>query len=232
MGVSMKLTRKFYQPALALLFVAAFGTVSVRAQKGAGEKVVSPPSPSPPIVQAPVLPLPVKPVVDTLAPAGWTRYEVGAPALFSLLLPAEPGASVERMNIMPGVLATVRTYLSATDSGVYGATYVDDLPASLLNETSKRSFFEGFVKGFAEGFEQGMKAHGATGTLQMLEQRSATMSGLAGYEQDFSFDKLQGRVRLVFDGGRAYAVLAFWNALSSNSERNTFFESLKVNRKR
>ncbi|HEV7903828.1 MAG TPA: hypothetical protein VGO96_08310 [Pyrinomonadaceae bacterium] len=228
----MKLTRKFYQPALALLFVVAFGTVSAQAQKGADEKVVLPPSPSPPLAQAPLLPLPVKPVADTLAPAGWTRYEVGEPALFSLLLPAEPGASAERVDVMHGVLLAVRTYMSPTDSGVYGATYVDDLPAATMNEMSKRTFFEGFVKGFAEGFEREMKTHGATGTLQMSEQRTATMSGLAGYEQDFSFDKLQGRVRLVFDGGRAYAVLAFWNALSSNSERNTFFESLKVNRKR
>jgi hypothetical protein len=227
----MKLTRKFYQPALALLFAVTIGTAQARAQNSVGEKIVSPPSPQP-IMQATPQPLPVKPVGDKLAPAGWKRYEVGEPALFSLILPAEPGVSVERMNVMPGVAATVRTYLSSVDSGVYGATYVDDLPPAILNETAKRAFFEGFVRGFAQGFEQGMKAHGATGKLQMLEQRTATASGLAGYEQDFSFDKLQGRVRLVFDGVRAYAVLAFWNALSSNSERSTFFESLQVNRKR
>lgn len=221
----MKLTRKFYQPALVLLFAVTLGTAQARAQEKAGEKIVSPSSPPPQT-------LPVKPVEDKLAPAGWTRYEVGEPALFSLILPSEPGASVERMNVMPGVAATVRTYLSPVDSGVYGTTYVDDLPAAMLNETGKRAFFEGFVRGFAEGFEQGMNRHGTAGKLQMLKQRTATASGLAGYEQDFSFDKLQGRVRLVFDGGRAYAVLAFWNALSSNSERGTFFESLKVNRKR
>jgi hypothetical protein len=227
----MKITRKLYQPALALLFLVTFCAVSAWAQKRADGQVVLPPAPPPPLVQAPPPPLPVKPVADTLAPAGWMRYEVGEPALFSLLLPVAPSASAERMSLMPGVQATVRTYLSPTDSGLYGATYLDDLPASMMDETAKRSFFEGFVSGFAEGFEEGMKTQGSTGKVQMLEQRRTTIGGLAGYEQEFSFDKLRGRVRLVFDGGRAYAVMAFWNGLSPDSERSTFFESLKINRK-
>jgi hypothetical protein len=66
----------------------------------------------------------------------------------------------------------------------------------------------------------------------MLEQRTATVSGLAGYEQDFSYDKVMGRVRLVFDPASAYAVVAVWPGSSSNSEVSAFFESLKVNPKR
>jgi hypothetical protein len=54
----------------------------------------------------------------------------------------------------------------------------------------------------------------------------------SNYEQDFSCDALKGRARLVFHAGRAYAVLTFWNALSTGSECSTFFESLKVNTKR
>ena len=220
----MKAASNFSQLALAPLIILMLGATTVWAQNPKGKVVPPPPSKQ-------ETPLPAKPVADKLAPAGWTRYEVGEPVRFSLILPAEPSMSVERINITPGVVVTARTYLSSTDSGVYGATYVDDLPASMLNEAMKRTFFEGFVKGFAEGFQEGMKANGVVGQLQMLEQGTATASGLAGYERDFSFDKLTGRVRLVFDGGRAYAVLAFWNALSSNSERSTFFESLKVNRK-
>jgi len=224
----MKTASNFSNLALAVLVVLMLGATTVWAQSPKGK--VAPPPP-PPIRQEPPL-LPIKSVADTLAPAGWTRYEVGEPARFSLILPAAPGASVERMNIPPGVAVTVRNYLSSTDSGIYGAIYVEDLPAASLNESAKRTFFDGFVKGFAQGFQEGMKANGVVGQLQMSEQRTATAGWLAGYEQDFSFDKLTGRVRLVFDGGRAYAVLAFWNALSSNSERSTFFESLKVNQKR
>lgn len=229
----MKISPKLCRLVLALFFcacVVTFGTASARAQKNSEGKTISPP-PVPPSAQPTPPPIPAKPVADKLAPAGWTRYAVGEPALFSLILPAEPGASVERMNITPGVAVTVRTYLSSTDSGVYGATYVEDLPAASLTETMKRSFFEGFVKGFAEGFQEGMKTNGVDGQLTMLEQRTATASGLAGYEQDFSFDRLTGRVRLVFDGGRAYAVMAFWNALSTNSERSIFFESLRVTKR-
>ncbi|MCA1556743.1 MAG: hypothetical protein LC747_08655, partial [Acidobacteria bacterium] len=227
--VPMKAASTSSQFALATLVILMLGATTVWAQGPKGKVV--PPPPPPPRKQEPPPPLPAKPVADKLAPVGWTRYEVGEPARFSLILPAEPSMSVERMNMAPGVAVTARAYLSSTDSGVYGATYVDDLPATILNEATKRTFFEGFVKGFAQGFQEGMKANGVAGQLQMLEQRTATASGLAGYERDFSFDKLTGRVRLVFDGGRAYAVMAFWNALSSNSERSTFFESLKINRK-
>lgn len=232
----MKITSKLSPPALALLFVVAIATAPARAQTGTEGKIILPPTPPPPSTQAsplPPSPLPAKAVADKLAPAGWTRYEIGEPARFSLLLPAAPESSVEQQNdLFPGVSVTTRTYLSSTDSGVYGATFVDDLPAAIMNEEAKQTFFEGFVSGFAQGFQEGMKAHGASGEVRMLDQRAARASGLAGYEQGFSFETLTGRVRLVFEGRRAYAVMAFWNALSTNSERDTFFASLKVKPKR
>lgn len=231
----MKITPKLCRPALALLFVLAIGTTaSAWAQKRAGEKTISPPTPAPARTQLspPPVSLPFKPVADTSAPAGWTRYEVGEPALFSLLLPAEPGASVERMNVAPGVAVTVRTYLSAVDSGVYGATYVEGLPTGTPGDAMQRAFFESFMTSFIGGFEESVRSRGVITSVKRLEQRAATAGGLVGYEQDFSYDKALGRVRLVFGGGRAYAVLAVWNGLSSNSERGAFFESLKVNTKR
>lgn len=227
----MKITPKLCQPVLALLFVVAMGTSPAWAQKRADGKIILPPAPAPPLAQQPSIPLPFKPVADTLAPAGWTRYEVGEPAVFSLILPAEPGASAERMKVV-GLTVTVRTYLSAVDSGVYGATYVEGLPTATQGDDMRQSFFEAFMTSFIDGFEQGVKSRGVITSVKRLEQRATTASGLSGYEQDFSYDKALGRVRLVFGDGRAYAVLAVWNGLSSNSERSTFFESLKVNTKR
>jgi hypothetical protein len=130
------------------------------------------------------------------------------------------------------VTATTISYASVTESGVYGVSYLDDLPAALRDETAKREFFGRFVKGFAAGFHTGMKARGMDVTLTMSEQRAAAVAGLAGYEQDFSYGEATGRVRLVFDARSAYAVVAVWNPLSSDSERRAFFESLKVNTKR
>jgi hypothetical protein len=190
----MNINPQFCRHALALLFFVVIATATAQAQKSADGKTVSPPSPAGAQASPPQT-LPAKPVADKLAPAGWTRYEVGEPARFSLILPAVPGASAERMELMPGVAVTVRTYLSSTDSGIYGATYVDDLPAAMMNETAKRTFFEGFVKGFAEGFQKGMDANGAGGQLKWLEQRTATASGLPGYEQDLSYSV--GRYQLL-----------------------------------
>lgn len=225
----MKVNTKLCQFALALLFAVSIGTASARAQKSAEEKIASPPSPP---SSAQPSSLPAKRVADNLAPAGWTRYEIGEPARFTLILPAEPVARVERVAVITDVEATARNYMSVADSGVYGVSYLDALPAALLNEARKRAIFESFVKEFTESIEARMKEGGTDARLIMLEQHAASASGLAGYEQDFSCGQMKGRVRLVFDVGSAYAVVAVWNGLSSNSERNAFFESLKVNPKR
>lgn len=226
----MKITRKFWLPAFALLFVLTIGAASARAQSEE-RKVLSPPAP-PPLAQPLPSPLPAKPVVDQLAPKGWTRYEIGTPALFSLILPAEPVSNVAPVNIITGVAGVSQSYLCVADSGVYGVSYIDALPAALLSEGRKRTFFEGFVSEFAEGFQARMKANGMDARLTMLEQRKAAVSGLAGYEKDFSYGQVMGRVRLVFDARSAYAVMSIWNGLSSSGERNAFFESLRVNPKR
>jgi hypothetical protein len=227
----MKITSKFGRAALALLFAVTIGTAQARAQKSAEGKPVAPPSPSANVPESPS-PLPARPAEDKLAPARWTRYEIGEPARFSLILPAEPDTKVEQVRIIPGVAGLSHTYLSVADSGVYGVSYIDALPAALMNEERKRMVFERFVKEFAEGFQARMKERGTPVTLTMSEQRTATLGGLVGYEQDFSYGQVMGRVRLVFDAGSAYAVVAIWNGMSSNSERNAFFESLKVNAKR
>jgi hypothetical protein len=224
----MKTNSNFSLLPLALVCALAACASPARAQ-GTNSSTAAPAADT---VAQPAAPLPAKPVADKLAPAGWTRYEVGEPARFSLLLPGEPMAKVDRVIITPGVVASTRTYLSVTGSGVYGVSYLDKLPAALRDDTQKRAFFAGYAKEFAEGFEAGMKNRGLTVSLTMLEQRAATGGGLAGYEQDFSYGNVMGRMRLVFDAGSAYAVVAVWKGLSSDGEISAFFESLKVNTKR
>lgn len=226
---TMKITPILCRFALALLFAATMGTAA-RAQKSTQGKN---PSPSTGAPASPLpTPLPAKPVADNLAPARWTRYDFGEPMLFSLIFPAEPSPRVERVQIIPGVVGVSQSYMSVADTGVYGVSYIDALPAAQMNEARRRKVFDEFVKEFAEGFQARMKEQGMTINLTMSEQRATTMGGLAGYEQDFSYGQVMGRVRLVFNAGCAYAVLAIWNGLSAQSERNAFFESLKVNTKR
>lgn len=218
----MKTISKFSPLSLALLCALTFGTPAVAsAQRATGRT---------PAAQPP--PLVARPVADKLAPAGWTRYEIGQPTRFSLILPAAPSVNAERMTLTPKITVTVRNYMSLGESGLYGATYIDDLPAELMNAAMKRTFFESFVEGFAKGFQTQMSKSGAVGQLKMLEQRAATAAGLAGYEQDFSFETMTGRVRLVYDGARAYAVLSFWSDPATSGDRAAFFDSLRVGRAR
>lgn len=219
----MKTSSKFLPLSLALLCALTCGTPAASAQRARGKAAAATAQP-PPLV--------ARPVADKLAPAGWTRYEIGQPTRFSLLLPGQPSGSTERMTLTPKIAVTVRNYMSLGESGLYGATYIDDLPAEIMNAAMKRTFFESFVEGFAKGFQTQMSKSGARGQMKMLEQRAATAAGLSGYEQDFSFETMTGRVRLVYDGARAYAVLSFWNDPATNADRVAFFDSLRVSRAR
>jgi hypothetical protein len=218
----MKTSSKFFPLSLALLCALTCGTPAASAQRARGKAAAA--------AQPP--PLVARPVADKLAPAGWTRYEIGQPTRFSLLLPGEPSGSTERMTLTPKIAVTVRNYMSLGESGLYGATYIDDLPAEIMNAAMKRTFFESFVEGFAKGFQTQMSKSGAGGQMKMLAQRPATAAGLSGYEQDFSFETMTGRVRLVYDGARAYAVLSFWSDPATNADRVAFFDSLRVSRAR
>ncbi len=223
----MKTIPKFPLFTFALLCAVTFGAAPASAQRAPRK---TPPAST--TATAEPSPIPARPVVDKLAPSGWTRYEIGSPMRFSLILPGEPSGSQERMILTPKITVTIRNYMSLGASGLYGATYIDDLPAEVMNEAMKRAFFESFVKGFAEGFQAQMSKAGQTEQVTMLEQRAATAAGLAGYEQDFAFDKMTGRVRLVYDGARAYAVLSFWSDPATDADRIAFFDSLRVNRRR
>jgi hypothetical protein len=210
---------------LALLLALTSGVSSTWAQSPQG-KPVSPTAAQP-------SPLAVKAVADKLAPAGWMRYEIGAPSRFSLILPATPTEIMNQVDSIPGAPLTVRNYMVGTETGVYGATYIVGFSnAANWTEANKKTFFEGFARGFVKGFQEGMSKQGATGELKVIAQRTATASGIAGHEQDFAFGAILGRVRMVFAGQSAYAIAAFWNAQSSESERKAFFESLQVNTKR
>jgi hypothetical protein len=225
-GLSMKTIPKFPLFSLAFLCVLAFAAAPAPAQR---PRRKTPPTP---VATTEPVPVAARPVVDKLAPAGWTRYEIGNPMRFSLILPGEPSGSHERMNLSPEISVTVRNYMSLGESGLYGATYIDDLPAEIMDEAMKRTFFESFVKGFAEGFQTTMNKSGANVQMTMLEHRPATAGGLRGYEQDFAYDKMTGRVRLVYDGARAYAVLSFWSDPATDGDRVAFFDSLRINRRR
>jgi hypothetical protein len=223
----MKTDSKFSLLSLTLFCALTCGTTPAWAQ---GSRLKTPPRP---VATTQPAPIPARPVADKLAPDGWTRYEVGQPVRFSLILPGEPSLSQERINLTPTISLTVRNYLSLGASGLYGALYIEGLPPEIMNEAMKRTLFESFVKGFAKGFETKINKSGGTPIqVMMLEHRAATAGGLSGYEQDFSAGTMLGRVRLVYGGARAYAVVSFWSDPATDGDRVTFFNSLRVNKGR
>src|SRR3712207_1575675 len=124
---------------------------------------------------------------DEQPPAGWKRYDFQKPLAFSLLLPGEPE---QRVGPLPGGEEISHAFISADNSGVYGATYISDLTAvaGRWESSGNELFYEIFVKDFAAEMTRGgggQSVESGSG-VRFTADRQVTVSGLEALERDFS----------------------------------------------
>ena len=161
--------------------------------------------------------------------AGWKRYDFQKPLAFSLLLPGEPE---QRVTPLLDGKAISHVFISAGNSGVYGATYVSDLPAvaMLWESTGAELMYELFIKDFAakmagEGAEQNASSDSK---VRFTGERPATVSGLEGLEKEFTTRDFRGRMRLVRVGPAGFCIIAIWKQTAPTAETEAFFNSARV----
>lgn len=166
---------------------------------------------------------------DESLPAGWKRYDFQKPLAFSLLLPGEPE---QRITPLLDGAALSHVFISAGNSGVYGATYISDLPAvaRLWESTGSKLLYEMFIKDFAvklagKGGEQGA---GFDSKIRFTTELPVTVSGLKGLEREFSIEDFRGRMRLVSVGPAGFCLVAIWKQTAPPAELDAFFNSVRV----
>lgn len=167
------------------------------------------------------------PMSEPSASVGWKRYQLGDTPKFSVTLPNEPISSV---SVIKDTEQTARTYISKTSSGVYGASYLNDLPfaASRSTVSGNEFFFDTFIKAFALNIQTSIPKDGTNLKFKMLGWHGITIGNLEGLEQDFSVGKFLGRARLyrIEQGGLCF--VAIWTETSPLVERTTFFDSVQI----
>jgi len=151
---------------------------------------------------------------------GWKRYSIDDAPAFSLVLPSEPVRSSA---------GATHTYMSASSAGIYGVAYLVDMTAAARHSEGSGAEFliDNFLKPFAVNYQQAQGA-GNDFHIQLLVQRETSISGIKGFEQDFSVGDSQGRARIIRIGQDGFCVVAIWRANAPPSELNTFFDSVKV----
>lgn len=169
---------------------------------------------------------PARVVGDSTASARWKRYNLDDVPSLNLILPSEP----ERQTASSGTAETTRVYMSRDSSGVYGAAYLDDLPAaaSRSEESGKDFLFNTFIKAFAVSFQNLVQVKGNDLQVKMLEQRQVRVSGVEGIEQDFTLDSFNGRARIIRVGDVGVSMVAIWTQNARLSDRIAFFDSARV----
>jgi hypothetical protein len=164
---------------------------------------------------------------DSSTPAGWKRYDFDKPLSFSLILPSEPE---RRKSAIAGGEETAHVYISKSDSGVYGVTYIDNLRAvaSRSEESGNEFFFNMFVKDFAMKLQSVGQQKGDDWQFKVIDDKQITVNGFDGLERNFSIGDFRGRVQLVRAGQAGFCVVAIWEQTAPSAERDAFFKSVKI----
>lgn len=167
---------------------------------------------------------------DSSAPFGWKRYEFDKPLSFSLILPNEPE---QRVSTFSGGTETSHVYISTSRSGVYGLTYIDDLPAVAKRypESGHEFFFETFVKDFALRLQNSEREENVDiqfKQFKALKETQAVVSGIEGLEWSFLVGPFQGRMQIARVGQAAFCLVAIWKQTASPAEQDAFFNSAKI----
>lgn len=212
------------------LFVAA-ACLPLAAQQAKGP---SGPAPSAQGAKAVVKMPPVKALADSSAPRGWKKFQYGEPPRFSILLPEKHEAAGELVP-MAGAdkPATTYVYTGETETSVYMAMYIEDLPfiGERMAENLKQAFYDGMWSGMLNGMKSEVEKNGLLFKITSGEKKQITVSGLEGRSQDFTFGPLNGHARMVITGQRAYMAVSMAPP-DGGGERAVFFNSFEIFAKR
>jgi len=165
---------------------------------------------------------------DSSAPAGWKRYSFEKPLAFSLMLPGEPE---QRTSTFSSQTETSHVFISESNSGVYGATYISDLTAvaSKWEESGNKFFYEIFIKDFAAKINnKAGKNIDFESQVKFTSERRVTVGGQEGLERNFSAGDFRGRVQLVRIGQAGFCLVAIWKQSAPPAEQDAFFNSVKI----
>jgi hypothetical protein len=176
--------------------------------------------------------LKVSVVDDKLAPAGWARYQVDDPAIFSAIFPRQPEAKSTIASGSDGG-SLVRSYIASSDTAGYGIIYMTDQEGTVEVKTDeqKKTSFNNFIHGFANGF-LGIERGKENTKFRITTEQQVRISNLDGYEKEFILGDFQGRAQMVFTGRKKFAVIAFWTEKNPVKEHDTFFSSFILNPQR
>jgi hypothetical protein len=165
---------------------------------------------------------------DSSTPTGWKRYIFDKPLAFSLMLPGEPE---RRVSTFPGKTETAHVFISESSSGVYGVTYISDLPAVARSweGAGNELLYDIFIKDFATKIEK--KAGSSpdfASQVKFSSERQVTLSDMESLERNFSAGDFRGRMQLVRVGQAGFCVVALWKQAAPPAEQDAFFNSVKI----
>jgi hypothetical protein len=166
---------------------------------------------------------------DSSVPAGWKRYDFKEPLAFSMILPNKPE---QRVLTLPVETETSHLFISAGDSGVYGAVYISDLPAvaSRWESSGNKFFYELFIRDFAIKLENkgAEKSIDFESQMRFTTDRQVTINGQEALERNFAVGDFQGRTQLRRIGQAGFCIVAIWKQSTPVAERDAFFNSVKI----
>jgi len=159
-------------------------------------------------------------------PAGWERFQIGEPPLFTIAFPQAPQGLSRITSRKDAPEQTVFVAANQTTVFTVSLSVTDSEPAK--SEHQKWKDFNNSAAGFVDGLKKNQLVDaGETPTLAR-DKRIRLNSGIEGFQREVSYRQRSCRVQVFSIGPHLLMVSTIWNTPSPERERELFFNSLTL----
>lgn len=163
---------------------------------------------------------------STNLPKGWQIYNLGSKDTFKVAMPKKPEIESEEMK---GVDKPIKiTYFtSSSDEVLTIIADIYDLPlnSDSLSEANKLDLFKKVREGLVAGMKSELDKNGVKTEIKFAVQKSVTLKGVSGYEQDLNVGPFKGRTRMLSVKDHIYIFFAMLLDDSQESLMSDFLDS-------
>lgn len=160
----------------------------------------------------------------------WETYQICDDSV-SAKFPEAPTEQIMKEKFQDGSDFTMKTNSIYSNKSVYIVSCFEGLPnnAKEIPLNFQKTVFTNMVENYTKSMSENLELRDLPSRVRLLPIRASTLSGRAGFEQDFTIGLLQGKTKIVFFGTRGVWTVVMTVGATPMREKSTFFGALKIN---
>jgi hypothetical protein len=161
-------------------------------------------------------------------PKGLQVYNLGSKDAFKVAMPQKP--QVESQELSSDGKPIKVTYYTASSPEIFTVIAdIYDLPivGEQLSEENKNFLFKKVREGLIDGMKSELEKNGLKPEIKFYAEKSVTLKGISGKEQDLSVGPIKGRTRMLSTKDHVFIFFVMLLGDSSESQTSSFLDSFE-----